>query len=306
VILKRTRFELRKAQARAHILEGFRIALDHIDEVIELIRASASVAEARERLMTRFGLSMLQAQAILDMRLQRLTGMERQKIEDEYAALLVRIGELEEILGSETRLMEVVKEELLEVRERYGDERRTRLVDARSELTMHDLVAEEDQIVTLSHLGYIKRCSPDEWQMQHRGGMGKRGMSTREEDFVTSLFVANTHSLLLVFTDQGKVFSLHVYDVPESGRSARGRPIINLVPVPAGERVSAVVSVRDIDSDQELLFVSQQGLIKRTPLSAFKNLRSSGMRAAGVAEGDHLLVVRVFDGDDEGNVMLFT
>ena len=308
VIFKRTRFELKKALARAHILEGFRIALDNIDEVIALIRASPSVSDAREGLVARFGLSVIQAQAILDMRLQRLTGMERQRIEDEYAELMVRVEELRAILASETLLMGVVKNELIEVRDAYGDERRTRIVEARSELTMHDLVAEEDQIVTVSHLGYIKRCNPDEWQMQRRGGVGKKGMSTRDEDFVTSIFVANTHSLLLVFTDQGTVFPLHVYDVPAAGRSARGRPIINLVPVPDGERVAAVVSVRDLDDESKsLLFVSRLGLIKRIALNKYKNLRSGGMRGYGVGEGDALLAVRLMNVDpNEADVMLLT
>jgi len=305
VILRRTRFELRKARERAHILEGFRRALDIIDEIITLIRHSPSVQEAREGLVTRFGFSMIQAQAILDMRLQRLTGMERQKIEDEYGQIMVYIGELEEILGSEIRLMEVVKEELIEVRDTYGDERRTRIVENRSELSMHDLVAEEDQIVTLSHMGYIKRCSPDEWRMQRRGGVGKKGMRTRDEDFVTSMFVANTHSLLLVFTDRGRVFKKHVYDVPEAGRDAKGRPIVNLVPIAENERVASVVSVREIDQDDKgLLFVSERGLVKRTPLDAFRNLTSAGMRAAGVAEGDALKFVRKIEGDVD--IMLFT
>jgi len=308
VIFRRTRFELKKAQARAHILEGFRIALDNIDEVIRLIRASNSVSEAREGLVAKFGLSVIQAQAILDMRLQRLTGMERQRIEEEYAALMVRIEELKAILASEELLMGVVKAELVEVRDAYSDPRRTRIIEARSELTMHDLVAEEDQIVTVSHLGYIKRCSPDEWQTQRRGGVGKKGMSTRDEDFVTSIFVANTHSLLLVFTDRGRVFPLHVYDVPAAGRSARGRPIINLVAVPAGERVAAVVSIRDLEHESKsLLFASRRGLVKRLALNSFKNLRSGGMRGYGVGEDDELLAVRVMDVEPEdADVMLLT
>jgi DNA gyrase subunit A len=305
VILRRSRFELRKARERAHILEGFLRALDLIDQIIALIRASQSVADAREGLVSTFGFTEIQAQAILDMRLQRLTGMERLKIEEEYNELQARIKELEAILGSEERLIGVVRDELIYVRDTYGDERRTRIVDAHSDLTMHDLVAEEDQAVTLSHAGYIKRVRLDEWRTQHRGGTGKRGMSTRAEDFVSSLFIANTHSQLLVFTDQGKVFPLHVYDVPEGGRESRGRPIINLVPVPDDERVTAVISVRDFESDpRDLLFVSREGLVKRTPMSAFQNLRAGGMRATAVADDDHLLLVRFIDGP--GHVMLFT
>lgn len=309
VVLRRTRFDLRKARERAHVLEGYRIALDNLDEVIALIRASRSPTDAREGLVARFALSVAQAVAILELRLQRLTGMEREKIEEEYAGLLVRIGELEEILGSEILLMEVVKNELVEVRERYGDERRTRIVDARGELSMHDLVAEEDHVVTLSHLGYIKRCSPDAWSMQRRGGVGKKAMQTRDEDFVTNIFIANTHSVLMVFTDTGKVYPLNVYEVPEAGRTARGRPIVNLVPVDPHERIAAVVSVRSEDLEVEgadLVFASRQGLVKRTPLTAYKNIRQGGLIACGVAEGDVLVSVRQLEPDADVDVMIFT
>ncbi len=258
--------------------------------------------------MARFGLSEIQAQAILDMRLQRLTGLEREKIEEEYAEVLGQIARYEAILASEELLMGVVADELLQVRDKYADERRTRIVDAKGELTMHDLVAEEDQIVTLSHLGYIKRVQPDEWRMQRRGGMGKKGMDTREEDFVTSIFLANTHATLLVFTNQGKVFPLNVYEVPEASRTARGRPIINLVPVPQDETIAAVVSVYDISDDdpRDLLFCSKQGLIKRTPLSAYKNIRQGGLIACGVAEDDELCIVKLLDPDDEVDIMILT
>ena len=304
VITRRTRFELRKARERAHILEGYRIALDNLDEVITLIRNSPSVAAAREGLMSRFGLSEVQAQAILELRLQRLTGMERARIDEEYAEVMQRIGELEHILGSDIRLWEVIREDLEDIRASYGDERRTRIVESRSELSMHDLIAKEDQVVTMSHLGYIKRCSPDEWRMQHRGGTGKRGMNTRDEDFVESLFIANTHSLQLVFTNKGKVFPLHVYDVPEAGRDARGRPIVNLVPVPPDEKVTAVLPVSDMDDHEaSLLFVSKQGLVKRTSLGAYKNLRSGGLIAAGVADDDELIIVRLVE-KLEGDLML--
>ncbi len=308
VVLRRTRFELRKARERAHILEGYRIALDNIDAVIKLIRASATTQDAREGLMATFGLSEVQAVAILEMRLQRLTGLERDKLEEEYAAVMQRIGELELILGSEDRLMEVVKEELTEVRDQFADPRRTRIVDARGELSMLDLVAEEDQVVTISRLGYIKRVQTDEWRMQRRGGTGKKGMTTRDEDFVTSIFVANTHSVLMVFTTAGKVYPLNVYEVPQMGRTAKGRPIINLVPVDKDERIAAVVSVREIadDDERDLLFVSRQGLVKRTALSAYKNIRMGGLIACGVADGDQVAVVKLMDPDDEVDVMILT
>jgi len=308
VVLRRTRYLLRKARERAHILEGYRIALDHIDEVIALIRASQTTAEAREGLMQRFGLSEIQATAILEMRLQRLTGLERDKIEEEYAGLLAQIAEYEAILGSEALLMGVVGDELVEVRAKYADERRTRIVDARGELTMHDLVAEEDQVVTISHLGYIKRVSPDEWKMQRRGGVGKKGMTTREEDFVTSIFIANTHAKLLVFTTGGKVFPLPVYELPETSRTAKGRPIVHLLDIPKDERITAVVTVRDIDDDdpRDLVFASRGGLIKRTPLSAYKNIRTGGLIACGVADDDELMVVKLLDPDDAVDVMMLT
>ncbi len=306
VTLRRTRYDLRKAKERAHILEGYRIALDNIDEVIALIRSSPDTATARTGLMARFGLSEIQSNAILEMRLQRLTGLERQKIEDEYAEVMVTINYLESILASEEKLMGVVKSELLDIRDRFSDVRRTLIKDARSELSMHDLVAEEDHVVTVSHKGYIKRCSPSEWQMQRRGGLGKKGMSTREEDFVASLFIANTHSMLIVFTTDGKAFPLWVYDVPEAARTAKGKPIINLVPVAPGARIATVVSVRELERDDvDLLFVSRKGLVKRTPLSAYKNLRQGGLIAAGVDEGDELCEVRVVD-NRECDVMLFT
>ena len=309
VILRRTRYELQKAQERAHILEGYRIALDHIDEVIELIRSSRDVGTARIGLQDRFGLSEVQANAILEMRLQRLVGMEREKIEEEYAELMQRITYLMGVLASEEVLMGVVRAELVEVRDAYGDDRRTRIVEDIGELSIHDLVAEEDHVVTVSHLGYIKRCSPDQWQQQARGGMGKRGMSTREEDFVTSLFIANTHCLLMVFTDVGKVYPLWVYEVPEAGRTSRGRPIVNLLSVPDNEKLAAVVPVREIDRDNaDLFFCSRNGLVKRTRLQAYRNMRQGGLIAAGVAEGDELLTVKLVEDDvaDEATVMLFT
>jgi DNA gyrase subunit A len=311
VVLRRTRYLLRRARERAHILEGYRIALDHIDEVIALIRASPTVGEARVGLMNRFGLSEVQAQAILDLRLQRLTGMEREKIEAEYNELMATIADLEDILGSEIRLMGVVKAELLEIREQYGDERRTRFVETAGDLSIRDLVAAEEQVVTLSHHGYIKRCSPTEWRQQARGGMGKRGMTTKEADFVETLFIANTHDVLLVFTSQGRAYPLNVYDVPHAGRSAKGRPIINLVPVEQDESIAAVERVItedgriNEDTEGELMFFSRRGLVKRTPLNLYRNIRQSGIIAVGVADGDELSIVRRVD-DSDRHVMLFS
>ena len=312
VVLLRTRYLLRKAEERRHILEGYRIALDDIDRVIQLIRSSESGEIARSRLMTEIGLSQIQAQAILDMRLQRLTGLEREKIEEEYREILQAIEGYEAIMNDETLLMKVVSDELQQIADQFSgverDPRLTQIVDARGELTIHDLVAEEDQVVTLSHLGYIKRVQPDEWRMQRRGGVGKKGMETRDEDFVTSIFVANTHAILLVFTTTGKVYPLNVHEVPAASRTARGRPIINLVPVDKTESMSAVVTVREIAEDdaRDLLFCSKQGLVKRTPLSAFKNLRQGGLIACGVAEDDELCVVKLLNPEDEVDIILLT
>ncbi|TNE84989.1 MAG: DNA gyrase subunit A [Deltaproteobacteria bacterium] len=308
VILRRTRYLLRKAKERAHILEGFKIALDWLDEVIALIRASANAQEAREGLMARFDLTEIQASAILEMRLQRLTGMEREKILEELQDVLAQISEYEDILGSEIRLMGVVKDELVEVRDQYGDDRRTRIVDDLGELSIHDLVAEEDHVVTVSHLGYIKRVHPDEWRAQKRGGMGKKGMATRDEDYVTSIFIANTHNTLMVFTSSGKVYPLPVYQIPETSRTAKGKPIINLVPVQKDEKITAVVSVPEIsdESGSDLLFVSHQGLVKRTALSEYRNIRQGGLIACGVAEDDELQIVKEIPADAEVDVMIFS
>lgn len=319
VIQRRTRYELRKARERAHIVEGYLRALDLIDEVIKLIRASDSVAEAREGLIQRFDFTEVQADAILEMRLQRLTGMERQKLLDELGDLMVRIERYEEILGSEVELMGVVRDELIEVRDQFGDERRTVLIEDTAELDKRDLVPPEDQVVTVSHLGYIKRTRPDEWRMQRRGGSGKRAMSTRDADFVTTLFIANTHDLLLVFTSKGRVLPLHVYDVPEASGTGRGKPIVNLVPIePKTESVASIVSfpgfdeVADLDADEQppgipdLVFMTRQGRIKRTSLWEYRNLRGHGLIATGIFEEDRLVQVRLVEDPDNKHALVLT
>ncbi len=291
VTLRRTRYRLRKARERLHILEGLLLALDHLDEVIALIRASRTADEARAGLVARFELSVVQAQAILDMRLQRLTGLEREKIEAEHAELLVRIAELEAILGSEQVLMDLVRSELLAIKERYADPRRTRFTENTGELSIEDLIAEEEQVITLSVSGYVKRTSLAEYQEQRRGGFGRRGMRTRDEDSVADLFVANTLSRMLIFTTRGMVYAVPVYALPETGRDARGTPLPNLVNLDSDDEIAAVLSVRDFEQDIDLLFCSRQGLVKRTPLRAYRNLRSAGLRAYDCAEGDALLTV---------------
>ena len=294
VTLRRTRFELRKARDRAHILEGLLKALDHIDAIITLIRSSQTGDEARSRLISEFQFSEVQAQAILDMRLQRLVGLERQKLEDEYAELMSRVTWLLSILASEAVLLGVIKGEITAVRDRYGDVRRTQIVDALGDLSLEDLVASEDQVVTVSHLGYIKRTSLTEYRMQRRGGTGKTGMVTRDQDFVESIFIANTHSYLLIFTNTGMLYWLRVYDVPEGLPTAKGKPLVNLVNLEPGVKVAAVVSVKDFqEAGVDLVFCSRRGLVKRTELSAYSNIRQVGLTACDVADGDTLLTVKL-------------
>jgi DNA gyrase subunit A len=292
VTIRRTRYLLRKAEARKHIVDGLLIALDNLDEVIAIIRSSQTDKEARQRLIDRFTLSEVQSRQILDMRLRRLTGMQRLELENELAELLLRIGELKSILGDEGRLMEVIREELMAVRERYADERRTRFTESSAEVDIMDLIAEEDQVVTLSVNGYIKRTSSTEYAEQRRGGFGRRGMRTRNEDSVQDIFIANTHSDLLVFTTHGLVYKVPVYRVPEVGRDARGLPIVNLAGLEPDDDIAAVIPVSGIDRDDiDLLFCSKLGRVKRTRLSLFRNLRTNGLRAYGSADGDSLLTV---------------
>jgi DNA gyrase subunit A len=291
ITLRRCRYQLRKAEQRKHLLEGYLIALDNLDEVIALIRGSATPDEARVGLVERFNLSVVQAQAILDMRLQRLTGMERQKILDEYAELEARIAELQAILGSEQKLMDLIREELTIVRDKYADDRRTRFVEASGDLSIEDLIAPEDQVITLSVNGYIKRASPSEYAEQRRGGKGRRGSRPRAEDSVKEIFLANTHSKLLIFTRRGQIFRVPVYQVPKAGLTARGLPVVNLVQLSTDEEVAAVLSIKDFDEPVDLIFCSRKGLIKRTALWRYKNLHRGGMRAYDCADGDELLTV---------------
>ena len=292
VTTRRCRYELRKARERAHILEGLRIALDNLDEVIALIRASKTAEIAREGLMERFELSKIQAQAILDMRLQRLVGLEREKIENEYDELMRAIERLLAILGSEALLMEVIRGELVEVRDAYGDERRTEIVDSGSELSIRDLIAEEEQVVALSVNGYIKRMPLDLYKEQRRGGHGLSAMKTREEDSVSDIFIGNTHDDLLVFTTQGWVYKVPVYEIPQAKRGAKGRPLVNLVQLEPEDTVATVITARGFEESTDLLFVSRKGLVKRTNFGLFKNLRSNGLRSYDCAEGDELFMVR--------------
>ncbi|MDI6637955.1 MAG: DNA gyrase subunit A [Bacillota bacterium] len=299
VVTRRTRFELARAEERAHILEGLKIALDNLDAIITLIRQSRTPEVAREGLMKRFKLSEKQAQAILDMRLQRLTGLERKKIEDEYVEVIKLIAKLKGILADEKRVLEVIKEELLAIKEEYADLRRTEITAAATKLDVEDLIAEEDIVVTLTHQGYIKRLPLTTYRSQRRGGRGVTGMSTKEEDFVEHLFVTTTHEYILFFTDKGKIYSIKAYEVPEASRQARGTAVVNLISLSPGESIRAVIPIREFADDKYLVMATRQGVIKKTALSMYDNARRSGVIAIDLAEGDDLVSVKLTSGDEE-------
>ena len=302
VILRRTKFELDKALARAHILEGLKIALDNIDEVINIIRNSYD--DAKERLMERFGLSDIQAQAILDMRLKTLSGLQREKIEEEYNELMKLIAHLREILGSETLVFQIIKEELLEVKEKYGDERLTKIVAAEGEFNEEDLIKEELMVVALTHFGYIKRMPIDTYKSQRRGGKGIAGMSTREEDFVKEIFTTSTHDTVLFFSNKGKLYRLRGYEIPEAGRTAKGTAIVNLLSLDSGEKITAIIPISNFDEGKYLLMATRNGLIKKTPLKEYDSSRKTGLLAINLKDEDELIDVRMTDGED--NIVLVT
>jgi DNA gyrase subunit A len=302
VVRRRTEFELRKAEARAHILEGLRIALDHLDEVIKLIRGSKSPAEARDGLMTSFALSLLQSQAILDMQLQRLTGLERQKILDELAELLKVIERLRAILSSEELLMAVVLTELKAIRENYSDERRTVIVEESGEFRIEDLIADEDMAITVTNTGYIKRTAISTYRAQRRGGKGRIGMRTREEDFVSHLFIASTHAYIMIFSDRGRAYWLKVHEIPDVGPGGKGKAIANLVSMEPGEKIAALLTVKDFPEEEDQQFVlmgSRKGVVKKTDLSLFRNPRAGGIIAMGIDDGDSVIAVELSDGKEQ-------
>ena len=297
VVTRRTLFELNRAERRAHILEGLKIALDNLDAVIALIRKSASPAEAKNKLMQRFGLSDVQAQAILDMRLQRLTALERDKILEEYAALLKEIERLKRILASEQLVLDIIEQELLDIKERFSETRRTEIVAAAEDISIEDTIADEDMVITISASGYIKRIPVSQFRTQHRGGKGVTGMTTREEDLVEDLFIASTHSYILVFTDKGKVYWLKTYEIPQAGRTARGKAIVNLINIEQGEAVSAVLSVKSFEGTQYVVMATKNGIIKKTKLEAYSRPRSNGIAAISIDPGDALIGVEITDGE---------
>jgi DNA gyrase subunit A len=304
VVVRRTQYELRKAQERAHILEGLLIALDHLDEVIKLIRASKDVESARNGLMSTFELSEIQARAILDMRLQKLTGLERDKVRAEYDELMKKIAYYESILASEDKQKEIVTEELIEVKEAFGDERRTDISFADGEINMEDLIANEEVVITISNLGYIKRTISTEFRAQSRGGRGSRGSKTRDTDFVEHMFVAHTHNYLLLFTEQGRCFWLRGFDIPEASKASAGRVIQNILAIPKEDKVKAYIIVPDLTDEAFLdsrfiLFATRQGVVKKTSLRAYSRVRQAGIRAININEGDMLLEAKLTRGDSQ-------
>ena len=295
IIVRRTRFDLDKAEARAHILEGLKIALDHIDAVVDIIRSSKTPAEARERLVLQFELTEIQAQAILEMRLQRLTGLERDKIVEEYQQIIQVIAQYREILASERLILNIIKEELTELKERYGDLRRTEIVEEAEDISIEDMIVEEDMVVTVSHAGYIKRNPITLYNSQRRGGKGKTGMGTKEEDFVEHLFVASTHNTFLFFTNLGRVYWRKVHELPQAGRLARGKAIVNLLALGEGEKLATILSVRSFEPGHTVLMATKGGTVKKTDIIAYSRPRSGGIIAVDLVQGDELIGARITD-----------
>jgi DNA gyrase subunit A len=302
VIVRRTKFELDKAEARAHILEGLRIAIDNIDEVIQIIRSAYD--DAKERLMKRFGLSDIQAQAILDMQLKRLTGLQREKIEEEYNELMKLIAYYKEVLANESMVYDIIKKELLEIKEKYGDERLSKITAAAGEFDEEDLIKEEQVVVTLTHFGYVKRMPVDTYRSQRRGGKGITGIATREEDFVKQIFTTSTHDTILFFTNTGKMYRLRGFEIPEAGRTAKGTAIVNLLNLNPGEKISAVIPLQNFAEDKYVIMGTKNGLIKKTPLKEYDSNRTTGLIGITLKDDDELIDVRLSDGED--NIVLVT
>jgi DNA gyrase subunit A len=304
VVVRRTKFELSQAEKRAHILQGYLIALDHLDEVIKLIRDAATPDEAREGLMSNFGLTEIQAKAILEMRLRALTGLERDKIKEEYEALMKQIAYLNEILSDEGLRMKIIKDELVEIRDKYGDERKTEIVFAGEEFRMEDLIEEEDVVITISHMGYIKRTPLTEYRVQNRGGRGSIGSASRDEDFLEHIFVVSTHNYILFFTEKGKCFWLKGYEIPEGNKNSKGRAIQNLINITPDDKVKAYINVRSLEDEEYInnhfiILCSRQGTIKKTSLEAYSRPRQNGINAITVKDNDMLLEARLTNGTDE-------
>ena len=299
IVVRRTKFDLSQADAKAHILEGLKIALDNIDAVIELIKASKDPASAKEGLMNNFDLSEKQAQAILEMRLQKLTGLEVNKVVEEYKEIIKLISKLKGILDSTPRRMSIIKQELEEIRERFGDERRTEILPFGADVSIEDMIADEDMVLTITHSGYIKRTPLTTYRTQRRGGRGIQGALSKDTDFVEHLFIANTHNYILFFTDRGKRYWLKVYDVPQGGRATLGRAVINLIGCEPGENVEAFVSVRNFDENHYIIMATKNGIVKKTTLSAYSKPRKGGIYAIEIRDGDRLIEAKISDGEND-------
>jgi DNA gyrase subunit A len=299
VIVKRSEYDLKAAKDREHILQGLKVAVDNIDRVVEIIRASSDTEEARSAIMAEFDLSELQARAILDMRLARLTGLEIEKLQEEIDQVLATIEDLEDILSNEPRRYQIIKDELQEISDKYGDERRTRLVGETSDLSIEDLIPDEPMVVTISHTGYVKRLPVDTYRTQRRGGRGLMGMNTKDEDWVEHLFVAQTHDYLMVFTRQGRCYWLKVHQIPQAGRAARGKPIVNLLQLEKEEEVASVVPVREFSDQLNLMFATRKGIVKKSALSDYSHIRVTGVNAINIDADDQLIDVQVTSGEDE-------
>ena len=295
IVIRRTTYELKKAKERAHILEGLKIAVENIDAIVELIKKAEGPAQAKEQLMSKFTLSTIQAQAVLDMRLQRLTGLERDKIVADYEAIMKEIFRLEGILGSEEEIKAIIRGEFVEIRENYGDARRTEIIAQADEIQMEDLIKNEEVIVTITQKGYLKRMAKDTYRSQKRGGKGVKGADL-DEDFFTSIFTADTHDTLMIFTDKGTVFSIKVYQIPEGLRTSKGRNVVNIINVPADEKVKEIITIPREAEGHYLIFATKQGIVKKSELSEYKNMRQNGLKAIKVVDGDEILGVRITDG----------
>ena len=305
VIIRRTIFDLEKAKARAHILEGLKIALDNIDEVVQIIRSSANDSEAKEKLQDRFGLSAIQSQAILDMRLGRLTGLQRDKLEAEYQELLALIAELESILKSEEKLNEIIREELVEIKDRYSDERRTEIEDSYDEIDMEDLIPNEPMVVTITHNGYVKRVPIKSYEKQRRGGKGKTAVTTHDDDFIERFFVSNTHDTLMFVTNMGQLYWLKVYRIPEGSRTAKGKAVVNLINLRPDEKIMEIIPTTDFDESKSLAFFTKNGIVKRTSLAEFSNIRANGVRAIVLDDMDEIVTAKITDVNSQF-LMIFT
>ena len=299
VVTRRTKYELNKAEERAHILQGLLIALDHIDEVIKIIRGSKTVQIAKEELMKRFELSDVQAQAIVDMRLRALTGLEREKLEAEYAELMKKIGELKAILADRKLLLGVIKKEIILISEKYGDDRRTKIGFDEFDISMEDMIPKEDIVITMTKLGYIKRMTIDNFRSQHRGGKGIKGMQKLDDDYIQELFITSTHNYIMFFTNTGRVYRMKAYEIPESGRTSRGTAIINLLQLQPEEKITAMIPIKVYDDNQYLFMATEQGLVKKTPLREYANVRKTGLAAITLREDDHLIEVKITDNEED-------